>query len=121
MYTHKTFIVPTAIRDVCEMLCEQIAGGGGAGMFITPLYSDDNLTHYISSGLIDEQFSVVLSDPEMVFSLCEKYRIAIEKEQLLFIMSQVDISDDTAQAAIDRLGLTLTNHNDLQHAQAVVE
>lgn len=112
MWTNKTIIVPSELRDVCAGLCDRLAGGGGAGMFITPLYSDDNLTHYISSGLIDEQFAYALADPEIAFSLCEQHGISIEKEQLLFVMSQVDVSEDLAQVAIDRLGLTLTNDND---------
>ena len=64
-------------------------GAGGEGMFVTPLSSTGQYpaTHYISSGLIPE-----------------------ELDALLATIPDIDISDEEAFVAMERLGLKMINN-----------
>ncbi len=55
-------IVPVDHVDLARSLCATLAGDGGSGMFTTALSAtgDDPPTHYISSGLIESDFSDLL-------------------------------------------------------------
>src|SRR5690625_4338868 len=63
-YTMLTAIVPA---ETVETYCAMAAGlhAAGAGMFLTPIYTGEELTHYISTGKIDTVFTDLLQDPEL--------------------------------------------------------
>lgn len=105
MFVHRTLVVPSALRNQCADLCAQLAGGGGAGMFIAPLCTSKTITHYISSGLIDSVFAALLADVDALFFVCQSAGLSITKPELIVILGACDISDEPAQTAMDRLGL----------------
>lgn len=107
MWVHKTLIVPAALRDQCAALCAQLAGSGGARMFAAPLYSGGALSHYLSSGLIEESFADLLLNVDALFSVCQSAGLPITKPELTAILHACDISDGDAQTAITRMGLSL--------------
>lgn len=57
-WVHKTITVPASIVETARELAVSIAGPSAAGMWTTPLTPVDaeDITHYISAGLIDSQF-----------------------------------------------------------------
>ena len=57
-----TAIVPAASAEAYRHAAS-LVHPSAAGMFITPLYTGDEVTHYISTGLIDSQFCEIVTDP----------------------------------------------------------
>jgi hypothetical protein len=57
IWSHRTMIVPAALAPTVRDLAATWAGG--VGMFITPLCPIDaeDVTHYISTGLIDKEIA----------------------------------------------------------------
>lgn len=105
MWVYKTIIVPAELRDKCSLLCKQLAGGGGSKMFATPLYTNNVLTHYISCGMISEEFAAALDSTETLVSLCATAGIDVTPQQLIGIVAACDISDELPSVAMTRLGL----------------
>lgn len=60
---HRTIIVPAGMVNAARQLGKEIAPGCH-GMWTTGLSPTGNepATHYVSSGLVDEQFAAVLND-----------------------------------------------------------
>lgn len=59
MNINRTIIIPAMLTPLARALAEA-QSAGGVGMFATPLYTGANITHYISSGWIDEAFDALL-------------------------------------------------------------
>jgi hypothetical protein len=61
-WTHRNIIVPAAVVEQARTLCAALAGSGGEDMFTAPLSATGELpaTHYISSGLIWNEFAEML-------------------------------------------------------------
>lgn len=78
-YTLLTTIVPAEAVQTYRDLAAEIHPAG-ADMFLTPLYTGEELTHYISTGLIDVAFADIVSSPE-AFSNATGFTLA-EAEEL---------------------------------------
>lgn len=63
-YTLITVIVPAETVDSYRAMAA-LLHPAGAGMFITQLYTGEDITHYISTGKVDTVFTDVLQDPEL--------------------------------------------------------
>lgn len=107
MWVHKTIVVSDAVVEQARSLCEQLAGAGGAGMFSTALSADGNepATHWISSGLIEDQFATMLENPAIFHTAAEQAGIELPAGSIEALLSQCDISDDQAEVAFERLGV----------------
>ena len=105
-WVHRCIIVHSAIRDQAAALCASLAGPGGTGMFETPLSASgqEPATHYISSGMIEEEFALMLENPELVVEASEG---AVTLEQAQALLSMADVSEETPQQAFERLGLQI--------------
>ena len=105
-WVHRCIIVNSAIRDQAAALCAALAGPGGTGMFETPLSADGHepATHYISSGMIEEPFALMLENPELVVEASQG-AVTLEQAQALLAMS--DVSDEVPQVALERIGLQI--------------
>lgn len=57
---HRTLLIATAYRDAALQLIVAAAGEGQAGMLQTPVGNEEALSHYMSTGLIDEPFADIL-------------------------------------------------------------
>lgn len=117
-----TLIVPAHLRDTAAALCEQIAGPAGAGMFITPLYSNQaEPSHYISTGWIADEFSDTLprtvvtdegentrpTDLGALADMADASGVPFEQEQVEALLGQCYITTDPWRSAVERLGLSL--------------
>ena len=121
---HRTIIVPKAKQALSQSLCAGLAGNAGAGMFITGLSTTGNApaTHYISSGLISDDMAYLLpctsvdaegvattdpGHPELVPALAAEKEITVSLAVVNALYAAIDVSDQDAMAALDRLGLKL--------------
>lgn len=62
-WTYRTIIVPQQYVDFARELTALLAGPSGQGMYTTPLASSQDTsvtTHWISAGLISEEFAMML-------------------------------------------------------------
>lgn len=110
----RTFIVPAEIANAARNLGECLTPAA-AGMFNTPLSPTGELpaTHYISSGLIDDVWSVPLTDVAILYGAAQQganeqglvmYGTLADAQRLL---AEGDISDEPADVAMARLGIRL--------------
>lgn len=113
-YTMLTVIVPAGAVETYRAMAAGLHPAG-AGMFITPLYTGAELTHYISTGLIDTIFTDVVTDPARFaqaagVSLAEAQAL---KDGFTYTGVGTEAEDDDTppplhgKAAIEALGLSL--------------
>ena len=128
IWVHRCMIVPVDHVDLARVLCATLAGEGGSGMFTTPLSptGDYPPTHWISSGLIEDAFadllpllSVDVTDaplaghPDHVCTLAHDAGMAVSYDDIVRLFSAVDVSAQPPHAALERLGLALSNEDSL--------
>lgn len=78
-----------------------IIGESVADLWTVPLCDEVNeVTHYISTGMIAEDFVGLVSDPA---TLSEKAGISLAQAQA--ILAQADITEESSEMAMARLGL----------------
>lgn len=108
-WTHRTIIVPDAVVAPARMACEALAVAGGSGMYSVPLSPTGELppTHWISSGLIEQEFADLLASPDALAT-----GAGLDPAPLVAIVAAADISDEPADAALARLGLQLCHTPD---------
>lgn len=106
-WTHRTITVPDAVVIPARMACEALAGAGGSGMYSVPLSPTGELpaTHWISSGLIEQDFADLLASPDALAAVATG--AGLDAAPLVAIVAAADISDEPAEAALARLGLQL--------------
>ena len=121
-WVHRCMIVPVEHVDLARSLCATLAGDGGSGMFTTPLSTDGSFpaTHYISSGLIESDFSDLLplielpadadpvihpGQPDLIIQMATTQGMGVTVDKVQALLAASDVSDDSADVAIARLGL----------------
>lgn len=126
MWTHRTIIVPATHVEASRAACAGLAGPGGSGMFMTPLSPTGEAppTHYISSGLIESPFADLLPLTTVSYSedgtpsastlpgnvaltvqLATDAGLPISESEISALLSVVDVSEQSAESALVRLGL----------------
>jgi Na+-transporting methylmalonyl-CoA/oxaloacetate decarboxylase beta subunit len=78
-------------------------------MYETALSADGTLpaTHWISSGLILQDFATMLENPAIVYGAAAQAGIDLPQDSIEALLSQCDISDESAEAALARLGFQI--------------
>ena len=106
-WTHRTIIVPDAVVIPARMACEALAGSGGSGMYSVPLSPSGELpaTHWISSGLIEQDFADLLANPDALAAVATQ--AGLDPAPLVAIVAASDITHEPADVALARLGLQL--------------
>ena len=124
VWTYRAIIVPDAQVTYARELSAAVAGPAGAGMFTTPLSptGQEPATHWISAGLISEDFAAMLplttypedaepittpGNPEAVATLANEagYETTTDAVQALFDAS--DVTEQEAHEVMARLGLQM--------------
>ena len=134
MWTHRTIIVPASIAEPARAACAGLAGPGGSGMFTTPLSPTGEAppTHYISSGLIEEPFADLLpltsvsyaedgtllietrpGNVALTVQLAADAGLTITEAEVSALLSAVDVSEQSAEDALTRLGLKITTEPEI--------
>ena len=123
-WQHRCMIVPAEHADLARVLCETLAGPGGAGMFTTALSAtgQDPATHYISSGLIEQSFADLLplliqtetgmekinqGQPEIIHAAAQQAGLTLDQPEIERLLAAVDVSDQSPLEAMDRLGVRM--------------
>ncbi len=106
-WVNRTIIVPDAVVIPARMACEALAGAGGSGMYSTPLSPTGELpaAHWISSGLIEQDFADLLANPDALAAVATQ--AGLDPAPLVAIVAAADITDEPADVALARLGLQL--------------
>ena len=114
-WKHRTIITPVALAEPARAACMALTGSASEGMFTTPLYPEGGTeaTHAISSGYIAGEFADLLpcgdqpGNIEALLDLLEGVEFSITPEELAGMLAQIDISGESANEAMARLGLSL--------------
>lgn len=92
-----------------------LTGSASGGLFTTPLYPEGGTeaTHAISSGYIAGEFADLLpcgdkpGNTEALLAMLEGVEFPITADDLVGMLAQIDISEESADEAMARLGLAL--------------
>lgn len=125
-WIYRNLIVAAAQRDLAADICATLAGAGGSGMFTTPLSADgaEPATHYISSGLIEDNFAALLpldamvddvwtrtyaGLPETIVQLYNEAKpdTPITLNEVIVVFAEADVSEQDPHQAMARLGLQI--------------
>ena len=115
-WQHRTLIIPIALAEPARAACMALTGSASEGQFTTPLYPEGGTepTHAISSGYIAGEFADLLpcgdqpGNTEALLELLKSVEFPITTEELTQLLSIIDISEEEAYVAIDRLGLNMS-------------
>ena len=113
MWTFRTIILPLELADQARNLCMALTGSASEGMFSTPVYTDGVHTHTISSGYIAGEFADLLpcgdspGNQAALLAMLEGVEFPIAPEELAGMLAMIDISEESADEAMARLGLAL--------------
>ena len=133
-WAFRTMIVSDSVVDTCRSLAQLLAGEGQV-LWTTPLSADgaEPATHWISSGLIDESFALLMplqewvwieTDPETQDGYWEESQLSPGQPELLAqmatdagmpmttadveaIFAQCDVTMDAPQFDLERMGLQM--------------
>lgn len=109
-WVHSTLITPAAHVELARQLASGIAGSSGTGMWLTELSADGAApaTHYISAGLIQEQFAALMGDAQTTLAYATAAGIVttLAEIQALYDASTIR-ADEDPHAVIAELGLVI--------------
>lgn len=125
MWLHRSIIVAADQRDLAAQLCAVLAGAGGSGMFVTALSADGAApaTHYISAGMIEDNFAALLpldamvddvwtrTYPGLPETIVQLYNATdnppVTLNQVTAVFATADVSEEDPHQAMERLGLQM--------------
>jgi len=107
-------IVPAALAPLARALAEGLAGEAGAGMWQVALAPEGSPepTHYISTGMIEDQFLSCVTDAGALYAACQAAGASVTQDQCQALVSGSDVSADDPFAAMGRLGLGFWRQHD---------
>ena len=124
IWTYRCLIIEDSQVEMARTLTATIAGPSGANMLTTPLSPTGELpaTHWISAGLIAENFAAILplmtypADAEPIYTpgqaslaayLATKAGFAATEEDVQALFDVSDVTEQDAFTAMARLGLMM--------------
>lgn len=119
-YIHRCLIVPAARVELARELVVVLGGEAAMGMFTVGLSPSGHepFTHYVSSGMIEEQFGAVLADPVLMTTLCNAAGRPIAEQACIALLSACDITDEHPFPAFERMLLSMLTTEELAARQA---
>lgn len=106
MNVNRTIIVTSANAPLARTLGTTLTPGG-VNMFETPLYTGAIITHYVSSGWINSDYDVMLTDANALFNACGGVATLLQCQTLVNTSTVVDCDSESAYDTFARLGLTI--------------
>ena len=114
-WQHRTLIIPITLAEPARAACMALTGSASEGLFTTLLYPEGGTeaTHAISSGYIAGEFADLLpcgdqpGNIEALLAMLAGVDFPITFDGLAGMLAMIDISDEAAEAAMGRLGLSL--------------
>ena len=129
-WIYRNLIVAADQRDLAAQLCAVLAGAGGSGMFVTALSADGAApaTHYISAGMIEDNFAALLPLDAMVDDVWTRIYAGLQEtiaqlynatdnppvtlEQVTAVFATADVCKEDPHQAMARLGLQIVTPPD---------
>ena len=118
-WAHRCLVVPDSHVELACQLTVALAGDAGAGMWTTPLSPTGDLpaTHWISAGLITEEFASLLPCADLGYPgnaaaaayLTAQAGFVTTASQVQSLFDASDCTSEDPHSALHRLGLVLTN------------
>lgn len=123
-WTYRCLIVPDTHVALARELTATVVGAPGAGMYTTPLSPTGEMpaTHWISAGLIQGEFAGLLpltthgeevtttpGNAAVVAHLAGEAEMSVTAADVQELFDVSDITEQAAQEAWGRLGLTLAS------------
>ncbi len=127
--TFRTLIIPSAHVQLARDLAAAIDPAGSQGLFMTPLTNGNQITHYISTGIVSEAFAQPLpcttwaqdeegawvqvshwpGMPEAIAQMAGQLDppFPLEAAQVAAAFAASDISEQEPFVAMGRMGLSL--------------
>ena len=127
----RTFLIPSAHVQLARDLAAAISPENATGMFATPLTDGNQITHYISTGIVSDQFAQPLpctqwaQDEEGAWTLISHWPgmpeaiaqmagqldppFPLTAAQVAAAFDASDISEQEPFTAMGRMGLSLHN------------
>ena len=127
--TFRTLIIPTAHVQLARDLAAAIDPVASVGLFMTALTDGTQVTHYISSGIVSDQFAMPLpcttwaqdeegawvqvshspGDPQAIADIAAQLDppFDVSSEQIAAAGAASDISEQEPFVAMGRMGLSL--------------
>lgn len=114
-YIHRCMIVPAAVVLLARELVVVLAGAPAELMYTTGLSptGDEPFTHYISSGMIEEEFGVVLQDAALMAQMCTDKGRSILQLECQALLTACDITEEDPFVALARMGLVMLTAEEL--------
>lgn len=107
MQIFKTLITPLDLVELAKKLCSLLWWEEWQGMFTTALWVDNITTHYISTWFISDKFALLLSDPNILYSVCLENWINVSLKECEDLILLSDITEEEPLSAIARLWLSI--------------
>ena len=129
--TFRTLIIPSAHVQLARDLAAAIDPAGSQGLFMTPLTNGNQITHYISTGIVSEAFAQPLpcttwaqdeegawvqvshwpGMPEAIAQMAGQLDppFPLEASEVAAAFAASDISEQEPFTAMGRMGLSLHN------------
>jgi hypothetical protein len=110
-WVSRCMVVPSNLQPLAQGLAAGLAGEAGSGMWTTGLSTTAAApaTHYVSTGMIDDTFAALLSDPAAMYAAAQTAGASVTLAQCQSLVSQSDVSDEPPFEAFARLGLHIVN------------
>ena len=113
MIVHRNLIISSTQRDFAALLCETLSPAGG-NMFQRAVYTEDELTDYISSGDVATEFADILplntegsespGNPAAIVYLAGQAGLVVTLEQVTATLAEADITDGDPFVRLEQLG-----------------
>lgn len=102
MNAFRTIIIPASLAPRARILAAALAEAGG-GMFTTALSANGlaPASHYISSGLINDSFTAMLTNADLLHAACTAAGATVTMAQCQDLVAQSTVSDGTRTVVID--------------------
>lgn len=103
-----TLIVPADLAPLARALGTGLTPSA-AGMWVAGCSAPGAApaTHYISTGMIGEEFVPVITDADVLHAACVEAGADVTPAQCAELVARCDVSDDEPFVALERLGLRL--------------
>lgn len=116
-WTYRCLIVPDDQVVFARALSATVAGSAGAGMWTTPLSPTgaEPATHWISAGLISQDFAALLplgdepGNAALVAELATANGMETTAEQVQALFDVADVTEEESHTAMARLGLVMVS------------
>lgn len=98
-WVNRTMIIPAGVQPLAQGLAAGLAGDAGAGMWVTGLSPTGAApaTHYVSTGMIDENFAAMLADADAMFAAAQAAGAPVTLAQCQALVNNSDVSDGTRE------------------------